>query len=87
MAKPASLYEQARDVLAVIDKHLAEAGSNKARILTVTAFVTDITKKSELNRAWDDWVDRANLPMRACIGATLEGDDLIELIVTAAVDP
>lgn len=83
--KPASLYEQARSALSVIDSHLAEAGTDKSRILTVMAYITDIGAKPEFNRAWDEWVDRANLPLRACIGAELEGDDLVELIVTATV--
>ena len=38
----------------------------------------------EMNRAWDEWVDPANPPRRACIGATLEGKDLVEILVTAA---
>jgi enamine deaminase RidA (YjgF/YER057c/UK114 family) len=84
-AKTPSLYAQARDALAVIDRNLAEAGSDKSRILTAMVYITDMGNKPELNRAWDDWVDRANLPMRACLGVALEGDDLVEIVVTAAV--
>ena len=50
-------------------------------------YITDIARKPEFNRAWDEWVDRANLPLRACVGASLEHDDLIELVVTAARGP
>ena len=50
-------------------------------------YITDIANKSEFNRAWDEWVDRAHLPLRACVGADLEGEDLVELVVTAAVEP
>jgi enamine deaminase RidA (YjgF/YER057c/UK114 family) len=85
-SKAPSLYEQARDALANVDRQLAEAGTDKSRILTVMAFVTVIGDKPELNRAWDAWVDRANLPLRACVGAALEGDDLVEFVVTAAVE-
>lgn len=85
-AKPASLYEQTRDALSVIDGNLAEAGTDKARILMVMAYITDIGRKPEFNRAWDEWVDRSNPPLRACVGAHLEGDDLVELVVTAATD-
>lgn len=80
-----SLYEQARDALAQIDRNSREAGTDKSRILMVTIYITDITNKSEFNRAWDEWVDRAHLPLRACVGASLENDDLVELIVTCAV--
>jgi enamine deaminase RidA (YjgF/YER057c/UK114 family) len=83
--KAASLYAQARDALAVVDRNLIEAGTDKSRILTAMVYITDISNKPELNRAWDEWVDRANLPMRACLGVDLEGDDLVEIVVTAAV--
>jgi enamine deaminase RidA (YjgF/YER057c/UK114 family) len=82
--KTASLYEQTREALAVIDRSLVEAGSSKSRILTATIYITDMSKKAEMNRAWDEWVDRANPPRRACIGAVLEGQDLVEILVTAA---
>lgn len=82
--KSPSLYEQTRQTLAAIDKTLAEAGSSKSRILRATVYITDMSKKSEMNRAWDEWVDMANPPQRACIGVALEGDDLVEILVIAA---
>jgi enamine deaminase RidA (YjgF/YER057c/UK114 family) len=83
--KVASLYEQGRDALAAIDRHLQEAGTEKSRILMVMIYITDIADKPEFNRAWDEWVDRANLPLRACVEASLDNDDLVELVVTAAI--
>ena len=83
--KAPSLYEQARDVLRVIDRNLAEAGTTKSGILTAIVYIADMSRKPELNRAWDEWVDRENLPMRACLGVALEGDDLVEIVVTATV--
>ena len=71
--KSAPLYEQTKDALAQIDSTLAEAGSNKSRILRATVYITDMTRKPEMDRAWDEWVDRANPPQRACIGVTLAG--------------
>jgi enamine deaminase RidA (YjgF/YER057c/UK114 family) len=82
--KSLSLYEQTRDALSAIDRTLAEAGSGKSRILRATVYITDMARKPEMNRAWDEWVDRANAPQRACIGVTLEGDDLVEILVIAA---
>ncbi len=82
--KSPSLYEQTRQALAAIDKTLAEAGSSKSRVLRATVYITDMSKKSEMNRAWDEWVDMANPPQRACIGVALEGDDLVEILVIAA---
>jgi enamine deaminase RidA (YjgF/YER057c/UK114 family) len=83
--KSASMEDQTREALKQLDLHLAEAGSNKSHLLTVTVYITDMAHKAEMNRAWDAWVDRANPPQRACIGAALEGDDLIELVAVAAL--
>ena len=73
------LYDQARDALATIDNNLREA------MVMVMIYTADIDKKSELNRAWDEWVDRKNLPLRACVEARLENGDLVDLVVPAAV--
>lgn len=82
--KSAALYEQTKDALAQIDSTLAEAGSSKSRILRATVYITDMSRKPEMDRAWDEWVDRANPPQRACIGVTLADKDLVEILVTSA---
>src|SRR4029453_5639283 len=82
--KSAPLYEQTKDALAQIDGTLAEAGSNKSRILRATVYITDMSHKPGRGRAWGEWVGRANPPQRACIGVTLADKDLVEILVTAA---
>ena len=42
-----------------------------------------LTRKGEMNRAWDEWVDTKNPPMRACIGVDLEPPHIVEMVVTA----
>jgi enamine deaminase RidA (YjgF/YER057c/UK114 family) len=42
-----------------------------------------MSTKPEMDRAWDEWVDKANPPQRACIGVTLWDKDLVEILVTA----
>jgi enamine deaminase RidA (YjgF/YER057c/UK114 family) len=81
--KVPSFYEQTRQALAAIDTSLAEAGTDKSRILTTIVYIADMAQKPEMNRAWDEWVDRANPPMRACLGVVLDGNDLVEIVVTA----
>jgi enamine deaminase RidA (YjgF/YER057c/UK114 family) len=83
--KSASMEEQTRFALAALDAHLAEAGTNKSRLLSVTVYIADMSRKAEMNNAWDVWADPQNPPQRACIGAALEGRDLIELVVVAAL--
>ena len=82
--KSGALYAQTKDALAQIDATLAEAGTSKSRILRTTVYITDMSKKPEMDRAWDEWVDKANAPQRACIGVTLADKDLVEVLVTAA---
>lgn len=78
-----SMYEQAKKALARIDESLALCGTDKAKILSAIVYITDMSRKSEMNRAWDEWVDRANPPMRACIGVELEPPHIVEVVVTA----
>jgi enamine deaminase RidA (YjgF/YER057c/UK114 family) len=80
----ASMYEQTAKALARIDESLALCGTEKSKILTAIVYIADMKQKSEMNRAWDQWVDTKNPPMRACIGADLEAPHIVEIVVTAA---
>ncbi len=79
-----TFYEQTRKALKRIDESLAMSGTDKSRILSALVYIADIKQKEEMNRAWDEWVDRANPPMRACLGVDLEPPHLVEIVVTAA---
>jgi enamine deaminase RidA (YjgF/YER057c/UK114 family) len=79
----ASFYEQTRKALKRIDESLAMSGTDKCRILSAIVYIADIARKEEMNKAWDEWVDRANPPMRACLGVDLEPPHLVEIVVTA----
>ena len=39
-----------------------------------------------MDEVWNDWIgsDWQNWPQRACVGAPLAGDTLVEIVVTAA---
>ena len=78
-----SMYEQSAKALARIDESLALCGSHKSKILSAIVYIADIARKEEMNKAWDEWVDRANPPMRACLGVDLEHPHLVEIVVTA----
>jgi enamine deaminase RidA (YjgF/YER057c/UK114 family) len=83
--KAPSVYQQTRLALAEIDRSLAEAGTTKACILTAIVYLADMAQKPLMNQAWDEWAALDSPPMRACIGAALEGDTLVEIVVTAAM--
>jgi enamine deaminase RidA (YjgF/YER057c/UK114 family) len=79
-----SMYEQTVKALARIDESLALCGSDKSKILSAIVYVADIKQKGDMNRAWDEWVDAKNPPMRACLGVDLEPPHIVEIVVTAA---
>jgi enamine deaminase RidA (YjgF/YER057c/UK114 family) len=55
-SKCAPLFEQTKDVLVQIDSKLPEPASNKSRILRATVYITDVSHKLKMDRAWDEWV-------------------------------
>ena len=80
-----SVAEQTRAVLAQIDRLLAEADSDKSRILSATIWLADIAGFAEMNSVWDAWVDPANSPARATGESKLAAPEyVVEIIVTAA---
>jgi enamine deaminase RidA (YjgF/YER057c/UK114 family) len=78
-----SMYEQTRKALARIDEGLTLCGSDKSKILSAIVYIQGMALKGEMNRAWDEWVDRTNPPLRACIGVELEPPHIVEVVVTA----
>jgi enamine deaminase RidA (YjgF/YER057c/UK114 family) len=81
--KTPSVYEQTRQALGRIDANLEETGTSKQNILTAMVYIADMAQKPEMDRAWNEWVDPDHPPMRACLGVTLDGKDLVEIVVTA----
>jgi enamine deaminase RidA (YjgF/YER057c/UK114 family) len=62
---------QTADILEQIDALLAEAGTSKSRLLSVTVVLRDIAEAPAMNRAWDRWLDAGNKPARMTIEAPL----------------
>lgn len=62
---------QTADVLRQIDALLAEAGTSKARLLSVQVVLADIADAAGMNRAWDAWLDPWAKPARMTIQAAL----------------
>lgn len=81
----ASVAQQTQDCLDKIDALLAEAGTDKTRILQTTIWLADMADFSEMNSVWDAWVPKGHTPARACGEAKLAAPGyLVELIVVAA---
>ena len=77
--------EQTQDILAIIDGHLAKAGTDKSKLLQATIWLQDIRTVDEMNKVWDAWMPSGCAPARACIEARLQSPaKAIEIQVTAA---
>jgi enamine deaminase RidA (YjgF/YER057c/UK114 family) len=77
---------QTKQVLAAIDRLLAEAGTDKSRLVTAQIFLVDLANFEAMNAAWDGWVSPGNTPARATVQARLARPGWrIEIVVTAAL--
>ncbi len=76
---------QTRQVLATIDRLLAEAGTDKTRILQATVYLADMKDFAAMNAVWDAWVVQDKLPTRATVEAKLAAPEYkVEIVVVAA---
>ena len=79
-----SVGDQTRQILERIDGLLAEAGTDKSKILSANIWLADIGKFAEMNAVWDAWVSPGNTPARATVEAGLASPDyLVEIMVVA----
>ena len=75
---------QTRQILATIDALLAEAGTDKSRLLTAQIFLTDMADFGAMNGVWDAWVSPGNTPARATVQSALAGPQWkVEIVVSA----
>ncbi len=78
--------EQTADILNKVDTLLAEAGTARDRILSVTIYLRDIKDFQQMNGVWDSWVGEGTAPARACVEARLARPELlVEMSVTASL--
>lgn len=83
-----SVADQTRACLEKIEALLAEAGSDKTRILQTTIWLADMEDFAEMNAVWDAWVAPGHAPARACGEAKLARPELlVEMIVVASARP
>lgn len=84
-APGASVREQTTDILQRIDRLLADAGTDKSKLLSANIWLSDIGTFDEMNAVWDAWIDPENPPARACVESKLAAPQFtVEIGVTAA---
>lgn len=76
---------QTADVLDRLNATLAEMGSDKSKLLSVTIYLADMADFPAMNEQWDRWVDGPNAPARTTVGAPLAAPEIrVEMTAIAA---
>ncbi len=75
---------QTAQVLAMIDDLLAQSGSSKNHLLSVTIYLQDMSDYAGMNTVWDAWLNQGFAPPRACVQAALANPQWkVEMVVVA----
>ena len=82
------IHGQVRQVFARIEENLADAGSDKTRLISAWVILKDVARDfAALNEAWEAWIPAGCAPARATWQAPLAAPEiLVEIIVSAAVE-
>ena len=79
------LLLQVETTLAKVDALLAEAGTDKSKLLSANLWLKSMDDFADMNEVWIDWIDSDNKPVRACVEAPMAHPDILfEVMVVAA---
>ena len=85
-AKGQSVTEQTKDILGQIDALLAEAGTDKSKLLSVNIWLADMSTFAEMNAVWDAWIVPGSTPARATVESKLAAPAYtVEIMLQAAL--
>ena len=78
---------QTEQTLALIDKYLADAGTDKSRLLTAQIWLRDVGNDfGVMNELWNAWTAPNAAPTRATAQCEMATPDTrVEILVTAAL--
>lgn len=77
---------QTAEVLAKIDKLLAQAGSDKSKLLSAQIFLPSMADFAGMNAVWERWIVPGQAPARATIEAKLANPAYkVEIMCVAAL--
>ncbi|WP_411686352.1 RidA family protein [Acinetobacter pseudolwoffii] len=79
---------QAQQTLDIIDQFLADVGTDKSHIMSVTIYLKDIEKDyAAFNEIWDAWVADIEALPRTCVEAKLYDPRVLVEMTVVAVKP
>ena len=81
-----SVAGQTAQILSGIDALLARAGTSKHKLLSVTVWMTDLSRFAEMNKVWEAWIEPGCAPARATAEVKLATPGyLVEMTAIAAL--
>jgi enamine deaminase RidA (YjgF/YER057c/UK114 family) len=78
---------QTRAVLERVDALLAQAGTDRSRLLHAEVYLADMADFPAMNAAWDAWVDPAAQPTRVTIQTPMTRPEWRVAIAVTAMLP
>jgi enamine deaminase RidA (YjgF/YER057c/UK114 family) len=80
------ITRQTEQILAAIDALLAEAGTDKTKLVSATIYLPDMTDFAPMNAVWERWVVAGETPARATVQAKLAAPEYrVEIQIVAAL--
>jgi enamine deaminase RidA (YjgF/YER057c/UK114 family) len=77
---------QTAQVLRRVDELLKLAGTDKSKLLSAQVWIADMRLFEDHNAVWNEWVNPANPPVRACLTTEFwRPGMLVEVMVVAAL--
>lgn len=76
---------QSEEIFGMIDRLLAEVGSDKTKILSAQIWLADMSDYDAMNEAWSVWVPQGHTPARATVESKLASPEYkVEVKIIAA---
>ena len=79
---------QTQQTFDIIDQFLADAGTDKSHIMSVTIYLKNIEQDyAAFNEVWDAWVANIEALPRACVEAKLYDPKVLVELTVVAIKP
>lgn len=84
--KKTDTSDQTKEILEKADRLLASVGSDRSKLLIAQIWLRDVEDFDAMNKAWVTWLDGAEPPARATVGASFALPEIrVEIQFTAAI--
>ncbi|TPJ41719.1 RidA family protein [Mesorhizobium sp. B2-7-1] len=84
--KEADTAGQTKQILKTADTLLGKVGADRSKLLFAQIWLKDVQDFDAMNRAWVEWLDGAEPPARATVGASFALPEIsVEIQFTAAI--